>query len=414
MKLTKAAVACLTLPPAKTDLIIFDDEISGFGLRLRAGGKRTWIAQYRIGTKQRRVTLGDVTKLDADAARKAARDRLAQVTLGGDPQKAKHEARARAAMTLRTVVDHYLAQKVQTVRPRSYREIQRYLTHHWRDLHGLPIHEIKRRDVAAGLTAITTESGTVAAARARVALSGLFAWAVREGITEANPVIGTNKPPEPKSRDRVLSDSEIAEIWKASGDNDYGRIVRLALLTGARRDEIGGLRFSEIDLERDIIALPAERTKNRRPHVLPLSPVARAILESVPRRAGRDYLFGEGEGAFSGWSKAKAALDARIFEARRKAAGKRTDKANQMTPWRLHDLRRTCATVMADRLGVQPHIIEATLNHASGHKAGVAGIYNRSTYEREVKAALALWADHVRAVVEGSPRKVVSLHSKIA
>jgi integrase len=132
----------------------------------------------------------------------------------------------------------------------------------------------------------------------------------------------------------------------------------------------------------------------------------------MSRQPGRDNVFGEGEGGFSGWSKAKAALDRRINEARAAVAAgsvKRADKPPPIANWRLHDLRRTAATVMAEKLGVLPHVIEAVLNHVSGHKAGVAGIYNRATYEREVRSALLLWADHVRSIVEGSDRKVVPL-----
>ena len=140
------------------------------------------------------------------------------------------------------------------------------------------------------------------------------------------------------------------------------------------------MRWSELDLDGCVLSLPPARTKNKRPHVVPLAPGAVAVLKSAPQRARSDgsvnYIFGEGEGGFSGWSKAKAALDRRIAEAHTKAAdvpGKSGGKQQPIAGWRLHDLRRTCATVMADRLGVQPHIVEAALNHVSGHKAGRGG-----------------------------------------
>src|SRR5262249_52908513 len=160
------------------------------------------------------------------------------------------------------------------------------------------------------------------------------------------------------------TDKELATLWNSLPDNDYGRIVRLLILTGCRRDEIGSLRWSEIDRDARLIALPGERTKNGRIHDVPLSKAALEIIDATPRRVDRDFVFGEGKGGFSGWSKAKAALDTQL----------------NLKPWRLHDLRRTASTRMADA-GVQPHIIEAVLNHISGHKAGVAGVYNRSTYE---------------------------------
>jgi integrase len=144
---------------------------------------------------------------------------------------------------------------------------------------------------------------------------------------------------------------------------------------------------------------------NKKPHVVPLAPLAISILNSAPRRT-RDRVFGEGDDGYWGWSWAKYRLDHRINQARAGAGN-----PDPIVAWRLHDLRRTAATVMPDKLGVQPHIVEAILNHVSGHKAGVAGVYNRATYEREVRAALLLWADHVRSIVEGSERKVVPLRT---
>src|SRR5262249_429662 len=147
--------------------IYFDDDVRGFGIRLRSGGKRTWIAQYKFGGKQRRITLGDVRKLDADKARAVAKDRLAQVTLGGDPQADKARARAKAAVPLGTVVETYLTTKQSVLRPKSFDETERYLRKYWRPLHGLPIHGIARDAVAARLTKIKANHGPIAANRAR-------------------------------------------------------------------------------------------------------------------------------------------------------------------------------------------------------------------------------------------------------
>lgn len=420
MKLTQPNATRQALPAGKSDAIFFDDDLPGFGLRLRAGGKRTWIIQYRVGAKQRRLTLGTVDKLNADQARKAAKGRLARVELGGDPQQEKHEARAAAGHTVGKLVEGYLARRHyetgrDPLRKSSYEATELYLQKHWKPLHGLQASKVDRSAIASRLTAIEADVSSVTAARARVALSSMFAWAIGQGIVDSNPVIGTNKPPEPKARDRVLSDAEIADIWAFSRDDNFGRIVKLLLLTGARRDEIGDLAWSEIDLERDVILLPAERTKNGRPHIVPLAPMAVAILKSVPRRPRSDgaieYLFGEGQGGFSGWSKAKVALDRRVNEARTAIAAGRGKQSGdpRIADWRLHDLRRTVATVMADRLGVLPHIIEALLNHVSGHKAGVAGVYNRASYEREVRAALLLWTDHLESIVHGGECKILSM-----
>jgi integrase len=402
MKLDQKTITRLPLPADKDkdDVIYFDDTMPGFGLRIRGGKRRTWIAQYRVGHQQRRSSLASADKVGLDAARMAAKKLLAKAALGDDPQATKRKDRRDAKLTLGRIIGDYLAFKQPDLRDTTFQALKMYLEKHWQPLHGEPVAKIERRHVAAELARIARDSGPVSVIRARVALSGLFAWAIGAGIADLNPVIGTNKPSEPKARDRVLSDAEVAEIWAACRDDDYGRIVRLLTLTGQRRDEVGAMAWSELDLDSCTWCIPGSRTKNKRTHTVPLSGPAFAVIESTPR-GGHDCLFGRAGAGFGGWSKAKDALDRRIADAR---------DGKAMPPWRMHDLRRTCATRMAD-LGVQPHVIEAALNHISGHKGGVAGVYNRSTYEREVKAALALWADHVRSVVEGGERKVVTLRS---
>jgi integrase len=161
------------------------------------------------------------------------------------------------------------------------------------------------------------------------------------------------------------------------------------------------MHWSEIDEDKKRWTIPGSRTKNHREHMVPLSDSALALVAASLRRIDRDYVFGDGprrnsddQRGFSGWSKAKAALDQRILEARQRA-----DPKGKRLLWRLHDLRRTCATVMADRLGVLPYIVEAVLNHVSGHKAGVAGVYNRAKYEGEVRDALTRWDEHVSGIV---------------
>jgi integrase len=191
----------------------------------------------------------------------------------------------------------------------------------------------------------------------------------------------------------VLTQAELAELWAALPEGDFGEIVRLLILSGQRREEIGGLRWSEVDLDRGLIVLPPERTKNLRQHEVPLSTQARAIIERQPKRKGRDFIFGIGKAGFSGWSKSKERLDQALLRKRRE----RDRRAKPLPSWRLHDLRRTAATQMAE-LSVLPHIVEVALNHVSGHKAGVAGIYNRARYEGEMRDALQKWADHVEKI----------------
>jgi integrase len=236
------------------------------------------------------------------------------------------------------------------------------------------------------------ENGSITASRARIALSGFYVWAIGQGLVEANPVIGTTRPQEAKPRERVLDDDELAQVWKASGDDAFGKVIRLLILTGARRAEVGGMRWSELDFEHGTWVIPAERVKNGRQHTLPLTPLAVSIIESVPRRVGRDHLFGtRSNGGLSHWH-AKAELDQRLT----------------IKPWRVHDLRRTLATRLCD-LGIAPHVVEQILNHQSGHRAGIVGVYNKSRYEREVVTALSMWTDHIRTLVDGGERKVLPM-----
>ena len=398
MKLTARTIGGIRRPAGKTDHIEWDDDLPGFGLRLRGSGDRprkTWVAQYRAHGRTRRMKIGTVEKLSPDEARKAARQILAKVEVGHDPQAEKAARRQLDGHTLASVVADYLGAKQAVVRHNTHRELVRYLAGpHFKPLHGMPIDQITRKDVAFRLTKIVAEKGSISAARARAALSALYAWALGHGLAETNPVVGTLKPQDAVPRSRVLADCELASIWHACGDDAFGKTVKLLILTGARRSEIGGLCWSEIKLDIGTWTLPAARSKNRRAHVLPLPQAALDIIATVPRMARRDQLFGERSAfGFTKWEAAKRKLDARV--------------GDEVTAWKLHDLRRTVATRMAD-LGTQPHIIEAALNHISGHKAGVAGVYNRSSYEREVKTALALWADHVRALVEGGEAKVLA------
>ena len=264
----------------------------------------------------------------------------------------------------------------------------------FRPLHSSAITDITRADVASCLNRIIRESGRVTAHMARSNLSSLYTWALQQGIVEQNPVVGTEDPGPAKSRDRVLKDGELAAIWRACNDDDYGRIIKLLICTGCRRDEIGGLRQGEIDLDAGTITLPAERVKNGHAHVLPLPPLARSIIASIPQRNGRDHLFGtRSSGGHTGWDRSKKDLDGRL--------------AGKVARWVVHDIRRSVATRMAD-LGVEPHIIEAAINHQSGHKAGIAGTYNRSRYEKQVAAAMSIWCSHLESLIGGGERKVVA------
>ena len=157
------------------------------------------------------------------------------------------------------------------------------------------------------------------------------------------------------------------------------------------------MQWDELDLANGLWSMGSGRAKNSRKHTIALSPLVLELLQGIEHRGDRALCFGSRKGPFSGWSKAKATLDQRIDAAVRSA----NPKAKQLMPWRLHDLRRTAATRMAD-LGVQPHVVEAVLNHVSGYKAGIAGVYNHAAYAPEKRAALLLWSEHISQLCGGS------------
>ena len=391
MKLTKATVKEMRLPAGKAEALVFDEDLSGFGLRLRAGGKRTWVIQYRVGQKQRRVTLGSADVIDADRARKEAKDMLAKVQLGGDPQVEKHMHREKAALTLGVVGEKYLTLHADRhLGVRTLAEVRRALRTHWAPLAEVGMDNLTKGAIAARLDEVALESGPYAANRCRAYLSAVFSWAVQRGYAEDNPVRLTGRSAPEVSRDRVLADWELAQVWQHAGTGDYGDVVRLLILTAQRREEVGGMAWSELDLTKGLWTIPGARTKNGRVHEVPLSEPALAILRERRRIEGRHLVFGTGGGGFSGFSRAKATLDARVDAAIKSA----DPKAPPMQPWRLHDLRRSAITGMAN-LGVLPHVVEAVANHQSGSKGGVAGVYNRSTYGAEKVAAMSIWASHV-------------------
>jgi integrase len=400
MRLDAKSVAALKLD-GKTDAIHFDDTLPGFGYRLRRshdGSRvlRSWIVQYKRAGASRRILLGSAEVLGADPARVAAKKLLAKVALGEDPQADRRDRREKDKLSLRSQVEVYLAFKKGEVRAKTLTEITRYLTGPYlKPLHSVALDMIGRKDVASRLLATQHERGNIVAKKVRDMLSAFYVWAMEQGLVAANPVVGTTKLKNGKPSDRVLDNDELVAIWNACGDDDYGKIIRLLICTGCRRQEIGGIAWSEFDNPDNPTAwtLRAERSKNGRAHTLPLMLMVLDIIRSVPRMVSRDQLFGSRSGAgFRSWDKGKTALDAR----------------SGVSNWTPHDIRRTVATKMAD-LGVQPHIIEQILNHQSGHKAGPAGIYNKSSYEREVRNALAKWEDQVRTLVEGGERKVIHI-----
>jgi integrase len=333
MKLTQRYVDEVALPAERVELLIFDDEVPGFGLRV--GKKRkAWIVQWQVGGAQRRMTIGHSGILSAAKARETARDVLAKVRLGGDPQAAK--LARRQAVLLGDLIPEFLTQKRAKGRaPRTLKEMERYLLDYAKPLHGIPVKTVNRAMVAGLINQLAIDRSAVVADACRRYMSSFFSWAMRNGHAELNPVMLTERPAEPSIRERLLGPDEIRAIWQATEDNsDFSAIVRLLMLTGQRRLEIAGLTWPEVDLAKGIVRLPSGRTKNRTGHVVHLSPPARSIIDRLERREGRDNLFGDGPRPFSGYSKAKAALDRRIAAL----------TGREPQDWRLHDLRKYADT----------------------------------------------------------------------
>jgi integrase len=404
MRLTATNIRALALPEDKHDVIHFDSGLPKFGIRLRraSGGRvvRSWVCQFRVRGRSQRVLLGSADILNPEQARTAAKTLLAKVALGHDPQAEKAAKRQQAARTFRSVVEAYLAAKQPGLRPVSLRIARLYLLtgSYFRSLHPFAVNVITRSDIATCVRAISRKHSVTTAAAARRALSAFFAWSIAEGVMGdcPNPVDGSYRPADPTPRDHVLADAELVAIWNACGDDDYGRIVRLLILLGNRRQEIGSMKFSELNMGAGTWTLPAERSKNRRSHTITLPAPALTIINSVPRLAGRDPLFGDRANGFTGWGKGKAELDARL--------------GNAVAPWQVRDLRRACASGM-QRLGVRVEVIERALNHVSGSYRGVAGVYQRDPMTDEVRTAFVRWSEHVLALVEGRPDKVIALRA---
>jgi integrase len=388
-KVTKVAVEKLGV-----NAVLWDTALVGFGAR-RQRRHVHYLLRYRLDGKQRFHSIGRHGMFTPDTARTEAKRLLGLIVTGVDPST----KRAQRTETFGTEVTRYLNSKRSALKTRTLVEVNRHLLVYAKPLHSLPLGKIDRRTIVLRLAEVEQASGGVSRNRFRSSLSAFFAWAIREGLTENNPVSGTGRADEGNGRDRVLSEDELKAVLKALGDDEFSDIVRLLILTGQRREEVGSLKWSEIDwgLSRGVngglIILSADRTKNGRQHELPLSKQVEDILSRrrAPLIASRgqhrlgEFVFGR---KFTAWSKSKDALDAKL---------------NGIAPFRLHDLRRTAATHMAE-LGVLPHIIEAILNHVSGHKSGVAGLYNRAKYQDAMRSALQAYGDYIdRLTLNSAP-----------
>jgi integrase len=382
MRLTAPTIKALKLPKGVNDVVFFDERLPGFGVRLRASGAKSYLVQYAIAGKTRRFTIGTPAHLDPGKAFDAAKHLLARVRLGLDPVAERDQARTRASETMGAVLPLFMERQRAKQKPRGFLETVRHLEVYAKPLHAYPVAAIDRRMVANLLLELADNRGPGASNRTRAALSAFMSWAVKRGLAPHNEAAYTDRAIEPGARDRVLTDDELRAIWTALADDGYGRVIRLLILTGARRDEIGALRWSEVDPTAAQLNLPGERTKNSRPHIVPLSPPALALLTAQPRTG--DLVFSKSAKGFQNWSRHKEALDGRINER----------EGKPLEPWRLHDFRRSLSTWLHEN-GAPPHVVESLLGHVSGHKAGVAGTYNRAEYLAERRRWLNRWGEHI-------------------
>ena len=401
--LTVQSVERLKPDPARR-LEIPDAGLQSLYLVIQPSGMKSWAVRYRSGGVPRKLTLGPYPALDLATARARAREAIQKVALGHDPATEKKQARAApdpARHQLLRVVEQFLDRHARVnTKQRTAEETERLFR-----LHVLPtwgnrkVEEITRTDVVALLDGIVDRGSPVAANRTLAAIRKLFNWCVERSVVTVSPCLNVRAASLEKSRDRILSDNELRLVWRAAKSVGYpfGPLIQLLILTGQRRDEVSGMRWSEVVENGTLWVIPGERTKNSAAHDVPLSEPAQELLKELLRMGGADYVFTTtGKTPVSGYSNAKERLDAIILQLARKeavACGGDPDRV-QLQPWRLHDLRRTAASGMA-RLAIPVHVIEGVLNHRTGTISGVAAIYNRYNYLDEKRSALGAWSHHV-------------------
>lgn len=435
--------------PAAKDHFVWDDDVTGFGLKVTPTGSKIYVFQYRIArpgeaerTPAKRYTIGKHGKMTPEQARTRAKELSALAEEGIDPRQrdldefaaqdeaerqAREKARIENDLAFSRVaalwLDYYEHEKAR--RPSSISlaklVVNRYLAPALGDK---PMPHIGRADLQPILDAIPVRRKGMRRAVFAYA-SVLFGWAAKRGDIAANPLTQMVKPEAPKSRDRVLTDGELAEVWNASEaiGAPFGPFFRLLILTGQRRSEVAGMGWAELDRTAATWTIPASRAKNGIAHIVPVATAMIAELDLIAASAKGDeekpeevtwpntsfVLTTTGKTPISGITKAKTALDAAITKARRGEEDGEEQEADPMPAWRIHDLRRTLATGL-QRLGIRFEVTEAVLNHVSGAKGGIAGIYQRHDWKEEKRSALDAWARHVAAIITPAEQgNVVSL-----
>jgi integrase len=380
--LTAASVARIK-PPKAGQSDYFDKGYPGLALRVSYGGGKTWTYFYRLHGKLRRLSLGRHPGISLTEARDAWRSARLAVSKGESPA----HIRPTTADSFAAVAEEWLLR--DQAHNRSAAEVRRVIEHDVMPAWGERlIAAITRRDALELIDGVADRGKITMARRLHSHLHRLFRWSVGRGIIEVNPMADLPKPGQAVKRDRVLSDAELAAVWKAAENTawPYGSAVRLLILTAARREEVGALRWSEI--HGDEIRIPGERSKSGEPRIIPLSPAALELIGSLPHVG--DHVFSKNGSGLGGWAKAKRSIDATAAEL----------NGAKLEPWRLHDLRRTVATGL-QRLGTGLQTIESILGHISGSRSGVVAVYQRYQFEAEKRAALETWAQEIERIASG-------------
>jgi integrase len=415
-KLTERFISEVKPNEGQKDRLVFDSEVKGLGLRATASGSKVFLCQWQdkaTGRKVREV-LGAWGSITLEQARDAARVRLGRLAQGFDPRaelEAKREAdkakradaaraKEEAAFTMERLIEDWAKLHLAKKAPRYSTEAERALRVAFAAHLAKPAGALTHSVVQDVLDAIATDGRAAMASRTLAYGRACYGWAVKRRRLAMNPFAGLpaveGGNPE---RDRVLTDAEIGAIWRAAGDigAPFGPITRLLLLTAQRREEVAGMRWSEISADLTTWTLPGERTKNGKTHIVQLAEPARAVLASVRRIEGVDLVFTTtGKTAPSGFSKAKLALDA--------AMAREAVAAGEAAPtgpgWRFHDCRRSAVTWLAES-GFGLHVADRLLNHVSGVVKGAGKVYQQGQFLAEREAALMAWGRHVLAMGEG-------------
>jgi integrase len=390
MNLTQRRIGTLKCPPGKKDILVFDDEQRGLGVRVTASGGKTYVAQYTFAASKRRIPLGSCSAIKLADAREAVQIIMGNVAKGRDPAAERKEktleARRKAdheALTLGALLESWEALHLADKRARYRSEAIRAIKYAFRDHLKTPAADLTRGTVVRVLDGIAKDGKAAMARRTAGYAGACYAWAVKRGSLASNPFLALPLAPI-ATRDRVLTDDELRAIWLSTdGPGPYNAIVRMLLLTGQRREEVGSMTWDEISPDLATWTIPASRAKNGAAHLVPLSLQAQAVIRAA-QRLGDTLVFPGLRGAYASFSAAKLGLDL----------------ASGVRDWRLHDLRRTLATGL-QRLGIRLEVTEAVLNHVSGSRAGIVGVYQRHEWAEEKRAALTSWGERVAAIVEG-------------